>query len=91
MPSLIKKVFSKKSSSSSKDRSQEKFTKLESPSVTTLGQDDAEGAKADTTEMKRKAWEAKRAREAEEYLARHGFVSITIIKKNQGYLSENGG
>lgn len=74
MPSLLKKVFSSSKSAGKDDRAHDKFTKLESPSVTTLGQDDAEEGKTDTTEMKRKAWEAKRAREAEEYLARHGFV-----------------
>lgn len=71
----LKKVFSSsRSKSSSKDRANEKFTKLDSPSVTTLGRDEAQQAE-DTAERKRKAWDAKRAREAEAYLARHGFVS----------------
>lgn len=74
----IKKVFSK-SSSSKGGRSKETYTKLESPSMTTIGQDEASSAQKQTTddiaEMKRKALEEKRARQAEEYLARHGFVS----------------
>lgn len=78
----IKKVFS--SSSSSKkahDRSHQNFTKLEScPSVTTLGQDEAAAqgpvlSQAESEEKRKEAWEAKRARGAEAYLARHGFVS----------------
>lgn len=71
----VKKIFSS-SKSHPKGRLNNKFTKLESPSVTTLGQDDVQEAHVDTAEMRKKAWDAKRARDAEEYLAKHGFVSI---------------
>lgn len=73
MPSKLRTIFSKSSKSSkTKPNSDPKpsYTKLQdsSDSIYSVGADDS-------AEAKRKAWEAKRAKEAEDYLWKNGFVS----------------
>lgn len=72
MTSKLKTIFSKGSKAKPEPKPEPK------PDYTPL-QDDSDSIfstqPVDEAEQKKRAWEAKRAKEAEEYLYRHGYVS----------------
>lgn len=71
MVSKLKRIFSKGSKPKPESEPSPGYTKLQdcSDSVYSVQPGDA-------AEERRKAWEAKRAKEAEDYLIKYGYVSL---------------
>ncbi|KUI63599.1 hypothetical protein VM1G_10282 [Cytospora mali] len=69
MTSMFKSIFSKSSKSRPDSDPMPSYAALKSSSNSMYSVQSV-----DPAEEKRKAWEAKRAKEAEEYLFNHGFI-----------------